>query len=246
MLRHTSMFIDGGVQLFRSNQTRWLGFSKYIYEIDMSTSWDLNTNYTESRIGRYANTSQAANPPNMLRGALYAAELESNRLFTFGGSTFLANDSDPAWQPPSQDPTSLWSYDTEIRNWESYNITDAVPWRPNWGLVTEDMSHDIGFFLNGQFDRGSSYGLYTSVEYEGGNVTNASFSEITYLSGMVMIDLHTQETKNVSTASLGAPRVAGGMVHAPGFGKTANGTLVAFGGMTSSGQDVDTFTNGAL
>lgn len=212
----------------------------------MSHSWDVNTNYTESRIGRYANTAANANPPNMLRGALYAAELETNKLFTFGGSTFLANESDPDWQPPSQDPTSLWSYDTEIRNWDSYNNTDVVTGRPNWGLITEDMTHDVGFFLNGQYDRGSSYGLYTSVEYEGGKVTNASYSQISYLSGMIMIDLHTQETKNVSTESLGAPRVAGGMVHAPGFGKTKNGTLVAFGGMRSGGENVDTFTNGDL
>lgn len=181
----------------------------------------------------------------MLRGALYAANRETNRLFTFGGSSFLANTTDPDWQPPSQDSTSLWSYDTEIRDWHSYNIS-TVPWRPNWGSIAEDIFHDIGFFLNGMYDRGSSYGLYTSVEYEGGQVTNDSFNEIRYLGGLIMIDLHTQETKNLSTATLGAPRVAGGLVYTPTFGKTANGTLLTFGGMRSSGQSRDTFTNGDL
>ncbi|KAF9637447.1 Galactose oxidase/kelch beta-propeller [Lasiodiplodia theobromae] len=243
MVRRDSIFIDGGVQTLRSNGTTWLTFSEYIYELDVSQSWDANTNFTESRIGRYSEAD--ANPPNMLRGALYAANRETNRLFTFGGSSFLANTSDPDWQPPSQDSTSLWSYDTEIRDWHSYNIS-TVPWRPNWGSIAEDIFHDIGFFLNGMYDRGSSYGLYTSVEYEGGQVTNDSFNEIRYLGGLIMIDLHTQETKNLSTATLGAPRVAGGLVYTPTFGKTANGTLLTFGGMRSSGQSRDTFTNGAL
>ncbi|OJD30981.1 cell wall anchored protein [Diplodia corticola] len=245
MVRRDSIFLDGGVQTLRSNNTTSLTFSKYIYELDVGKSWDVNTNFTESRIGRYAGTDTNANPPNMLRGALYAANRETNKLFTFGGSSFLANDSDPDWEPPSQDATSLWSYDTEIRDWHSYNIT-TIPWRPNWGAVAEDIVHDIGFFLNGQYDRGSSYGLYTSVEYEGGKVSNASFDEIRYLGGLIMIDLHTQETRNLSTESLGAPRVAGGLVYSPTFGKTANGTLLAFGGMRSSGQSVDTFTNGDL
>lgn len=212
----------------------------------MSQSWNASTNFTESRIGRYADNSTDSNPPNMLRGGLYAAMSESNRLFTFGGSTFLANDSDPDWAPPSKDPTTLWSFDTELRNWQSYDISASIPWRPNWGPVTEDVAHSVGFFLNGQYDRGSSYGLYTSVQYRGGTVTNDTFNQISYLGGMVMIDLHTQETRNLSTTTLGNPRVAGGLLHAPGFGKSKNGTLVAFGGMMSSGQGSDTFTNGQL
>ncbi|EKG22634.1 Galactose oxidase/kelch beta-propeller [Macrophomina phaseolina MS6] len=246
MLRGTSVFLDGGVELYQDNRTKWLGFSKYIYEVDMSESWDANMNYTASRIGRYSDNSTDANPPNMVRGGLFAAMSESNRLFTFGGSTFLANQTDPDWKPPSQDPTSLWSYDTEVRNWESYDITGAVPWRPNWGAQAEDVKRSVGFFLNGQYDRGSSYGLYTSVEYKGGVATNSTWNQIQYLGGLIMIDLHTQETKNLSTATLGSPRVASGLVHAPGFGKTKNGTLMAFGGMTSSGTGTDTFTNGNL
>ncbi|KAF9639232.1 Galactose oxidase/kelch beta-propeller [Lasiodiplodia theobromae] len=246
MLRRSSIFIDGGVELYQDNRTRWLGFNKYIYEFDMSQSWNASTNFTESRIGRYADNSTDSNPPNMLRGGLYAAMSESNRLFTFGGSTFLANDSDPDWAPPSKDPTTLWSFDTELRNWQSYDISASIPWRPNWGPVTEDVAHSVGFFLNGQYDRGSSYGLYTSVQYRGGTVTNDTFNQISYLGGMVMIDLHTQETRNLSTTTLGNPRVAGGLLHAPGFGKSKNGTLVAFGGMMSSGQGSDTFTNGQL
>ncbi|KKY27429.1 putative cell wall anchored [Diplodia seriata] len=233
------------IQLATDAHAGTIQVSKYIYELDVGKSWDVNTNFTESRIGRYAGTDANANPPNMLRGALYAANRETNRLFTFGGSSFLANDSDPDWEPPSQDATSLWSYDTEIRDWHSYNIS-GVPWRPNWGAVAEDIVHDVGFFLNGQYDRGSSYGLYTSVEYEGGTVSNASFAEITYLGGLIVIDLHTQETRNVSTDTLGAPRVAGGLVYSPTFGKSANGTLLTFGGMRSGGQSTDTFTNGAL
>ncbi|KKY17613.1 putative cell wall anchored [Diplodia seriata] len=246
MLRRTSIFIDGGVELYQDNHTRWLGSNRYIYEFDMSRSWDASTNFTESRIGRYSASSSDTNPPNMVRGGLFAAMSETNHLFTFGGSTFLANDSDPDWAPPSRDPTTLWSFDTELRNWESVDISAVVPWRPNWGAQAEDVAHSVGFFLNGQFDRGSSYGLYSSVQYRGGEVVNDTFDQISYLGGLVMIDLHTRETRNLSTQALGRPRVAGGLVHAPGFGKTANGTLVAFGGMASAGTGEDTFTNGDL
>ncbi|OJD38040.1 cell wall anchored protein [Diplodia corticola] len=249
MLRRTSIFIDGGVELYQDSHTRWLGANRYIYEFDMSRSWDSSTNFTESRIGRYSASSSASNPPNMVRGGLFAAMTVTNHLFTFGGTTFLANDSDPDWAPPSRDPTTLWSFDTELRNWQSVDVSAAVPWRPNWGAQAEDVAHSVGFFLNGIFDRGSSYGLYSSVEYTGGQVTNATFDQISYLGGLVMIDLQTRETRNLSTADLGQPRVAGGLVHAPGFGKTENGTLVAFGGMRSSGNggdDGDTFTNGDL
>lgn len=245
MLRRTSIFIDGGVELYQDNRTRWLGANKYIYEFDMSQSWDAS-NFTESRIGRYADNSVDSNPPNMVRGGLFAAMSVTNHLFTFGGSTFLANTSDPDWEPPSKDPTTLWSYDTEVRNWQSYDISSVVPWRPNWGAQAEDVAHSVGFFLNGQYDRGSSYGLYTSVQYRGGTTTNETFNQISYLPGLVMIDLHTQETRNLSTETLGAPRVAGGLLHAPGFGKTKNGTLVAFGGKMTAGTPTDTFTNGDL
>ncbi|KAH6663379.1 putative cell wall anchored protein [Halenospora varia] len=246
MLRDNSVFVDGGVQLFRDNETTWLGFSKYIFEIDMSRSWDTNTNFTERKIGRFGNSSMGANPPNMVRGGLFRGPANDKKLYTFGGSTFLANNSDPDWQPPSSDHYSLWSYDTSLMTWGQYDVTYAVPRRPNWGATAEAIRLGLGFILNGQVDRGSSYVLYTMSEYVGGKLSNATNNQTTYLGGMIIIDLLTQTARNVSTDTLGAPRVAGGLVHTQRFGKTENGTLVAFGGMRSRGERNTTFTNGIL
>ncbi|KAK4894464.1 hypothetical protein LTR27_007350 [Elasticomyces elasticus] len=246
MLRGSSVFIDGGVQLFRDNETTWMGSSKYIFEFDMSDSWNASTNFTEKKIGRYGDTSMNSNPPNMVRGALYRGPGNDTRLFTFGGSTFLANQSDPDWQAPVSDQIGLWSYDTSSMTWAQYDVTDVAPRRPNWGSVTEAIAQGIGFFLNGQIDRGSSEVMYTLSEYVGGELSNATNNQTTYLGGMVMIDMPTQTARNVSTETLGAPRVGGGLVHSPRFGKTKGGTLVAFGGMQSTNDRNNTFNNGAL
>lgn len=219
---------------------------KYIFEIDMSVPWDATINFTEKRIGRFGNTKMDANPPNMVRGALYRGLTKDRRLFTFGGSTFLANQSDPDWKQPDSDQYSMWSYDTEAMTWDQYDLTYAVPRRPNWGAVTEAISLGIAFVLNGQVDRGSSYVLYSMTEYVNGTMSNETYNQITYLGGMVIIDLATQIARNVSTDTLGAPRVAGGLVHGQRFGKTANGTLVTFGGMRSASDKTNTFSNGVL
>jgi hypothetical protein len=222
----------------------WVG--KYVFEIDLSRPWDLNTNFTEKRIGRFGNSLMGANPPNMVRGALFRGPTNDTRMYTFGGSTFLANTSDPSWQQPSSDHYSLWSYDTSLMTWNQYDITHAIPRRPNWGAVTEAISIGFGFVLNGMVDRGSSNVLYTLSEYIGGTLTNSTNDKITYLGGMAIIDLSTQAVRNVSTVTLGDPRVGGGLIFAPGFGKTSSGALVAFGGMRGRNEGENTFTNGIL
>lgn len=212
----------------------------------MSESWDVNTNYTEKRISRFGDTLMGANPPNMVRGALFRGPGNDTRVFTFAGSTFIANTSDPDWAAPSSNQYSLWSFDTTLQVWAQYDISQAVPQRPNWGSVGEAIGTGVGFYLNGQVDKGSSNVLYSTVEYIGGSVSNATDTEITYLDGMIIIDMPTQTARNVSSDTIGAPRVAGGLVHAPNFGKTSSGTLVAFGGMRSGNSAKDNFTNGIL
>lgn len=216
---------------------------RYIYQIDLGDSWDTATNYTVTQIGRFGN---GFNPPYMVRGALYRNSFKDSKLFTFGGSTFIANTTDPAWTMPSSDEISLWSYDTSSQTWAQYDVSSAVPRRPNRGLVTEAIPLGTGFFVNGQIDRGSDSALYSAVEYVGGVASNSTNDEISYLDGMLIVDMATQTVRNVSTETLGASRVAGGLVWAQRFGKTENGTVVAFGGMRSAGRGDNTFTNGIL
>jgi hypothetical protein len=186
-----------------------------------------------------------ANPPNMVRGALFRGPANDSKLYTFGGSTFLANETDTDWQAPKSDQYSLWSYDTSSMTWGQYDVSYAIPKRPNWGAVTEAISLGVGFFLNGQLDRGSSNVLYSMTEYVGGNVSNTN-DQTAYLGGMLIIDMATRAARNVSTETLGPPRVAGGLIHAPKIGKTKKGSLVTFGGMRSRDARNNTFQNGIL
>ena len=186
------------------------------------------------------------NPPNMIRGALFRGPGKDNRLYTFGGSTFLANKTDPSWQAPSSDEYSMWSYDTAAMTWGQFDITKAIPRRPNRGAWTEAVNIGVAFYLNGQVDRGSSYVMYTVTEYVGGRVSNATSDETELLGGMAIVDLNTRTVRNVSTDTLGSPRIGGGLLHTTAFGKTSNGTVVAFGGMGSTYDGTDTFNTGTM
>lgn len=188
-----------------------------------------------------------SNPPNMIRGGLWRGPPNDSKLYTFGGSTFLANNTDVDWKPPSDDSYALWSYDTASMKWGQYDISYAVPRRPNWGSVAEAVDLGVGFSLNGQIDRGSSEVMYTSGEYIGGQLSNVTYDQTTYLGGLTIIDMSGNvSARNVSTESLGPPRVASGLVYAPSFGKTVNGSLITFGGMKSVDLSTNTFRNGAL
>ena len=212
----------------------------------MSTSWDYTTNYTSKRIGRYGATKKDGNPPNMIRGALFRGPSTDTRLFTFGGSTFLANVSDPDWMAPTSDQYSLWSYDTASLKWSQYEITNAVPRRPNWGAWTEAIEKGVAFVLNGMVDWGSSEVMYTLGEYVGGKLSNVTKVQTTYLGGMLVIDLKTQKPRNVSTDTLGPPRVAGGLAYTDSFGRTMDGALITFGGMIAKNERNNTWFNGQL
>jgi hypothetical protein len=212
----------------------------------MSRPWDTKTNFTEKRIGRFGNSLMGANPPNMVRGGLFRGPPNDTKLYTFGGSTFLANETDPSWQSPGSDQYSLWSYDTSSMTWDQYDVSYAIPRRPNWGAVTEAVALGVGFILNGQVDRGSSNVLYSMNEYIAGVLTNTTNDQTNYLGGLLIINMATRVARNVSTVTLGAPRVAGGLIYAARFGKTAKGSLVTFGGMRSRDDRSNTFQDGVL
>lgn len=218
-----------------------------MFEIDLSKPWDTKTNFTEKQMGRFGDSSMGSNPPNMIRGGLWRGPPNDSRLFTFGGSTFLANSTDPDWKPPADDRYSLWSYDTASMKWGQYDISYAIPRRPNWGSVAEAVDLGVGFSLNGQIDKGSSNVMYSMGEYVEGNLSNATNDKTTYLGGLSIIDMSGKVTaRNVSTDSLGPPRVASGLVYAPSFGKTVNGSLITFGGMKSVDPSTNNFRNGEL
>jgi hypothetical protein len=93
---------------------------------------------------------------------------------------------------------------------------------PNHGAAAEAIDQGLGFYLNGQIDWGTSSRTLDTFPK----------SEDWYapLKGMIILDLNTQSTTNISSANLrgGLPRVGGSMEYIASVG--AMGALVALGG----------------
>lgn len=209
----------------------------------MGDSWDVTTNFTETVGARFGSAGTGSNPPAMVRGALFRGPINDSKLYTYGGSTFLANTSAEYWESPPDDTYSVWSFDTVASVWDQYDITSQVPVRPNWGAATEMSSAGLAFSLNGQTDRGSSNFSYSQVEYVG-EEQKSTGNDTSYHGGLIVFNLNNHTAWNRSTETLGDPRVAGGMIYVGNIG--IQGILLALGGMRSSGTGTNTVTNGRL
>ncbi|OJD36009.1 cell wall anchored protein [Diplodia corticola] len=154
------------------------------------------------------------------------ASSDASKIYTYGGTTFLGNTSFPGWTPAESDTYSLWSYDTSTHAWDQYDITKSSPLRPNRGSSAEAPALGLSFYLNGQIDAGSSA------------VAGASMNNDTeFLDGMIVLDTVNVSSQNLSTATLGNPRVAGGLQFIEAIGE--RGALVAIGGLQRSGNQTD-------
>lgn len=198
----------------------------------MSTSWDWKTNISMQKLEISDDAATGTRPPSLTRGAAYQGLQNDSKLYTYGGTSFMANRSFPDWAAPDASTYSLWSYDTVTQSWSQYDVTMASPYRPNRGAFAEATNLGLAFFLNGQIDHGTS------------SSTGMMGNRTDYLEGLIVIDTYTQTAKNISTDSLGEPRVAGGLQYIESIG--VNGILVALGGMRSSGSDNNNMTNGIL
>lgn len=108
----------------------------------------------------------------------------------------------------------------------------ASPRRPNRGASAEAPSLGLAFYLNGQIDSGSS-------------LQNSWMKNTTeHLEGMIVLNTVNQSAANVSTATLGSPRVAGGLLFIEQM--ATNGALVAVGGLQRSGESTELVTDTKL
>lgn len=168
----------------------------------MGTSWDTDTNFTETIETSFGSGAMGMGCPSMVRGALYRGPLNDTKLYTFGGSTFLANQSAADWKQPLDNTYSVWSFDIDTSIWNEYDITSQVPLRPDWGGWTERASKGFAYSLNGQIDRGSNNFEYDKIQTVGG-VEVSTGNLTTYLGGLVVFNLNNHTAWNRSSEPLG-------------------------------------------
>ncbi|KAF2087703.1 hypothetical protein K490DRAFT_73631 [Saccharata proteae CBS 121410] len=203
-IKDSYLWIDGGVETFNYNGDKILGYNQDLLRIEMSSSWDWKTDISELTIEKAKNSDTGTLPPSLTRGALFQGPANVTTIYSFGGTSCLANTTFSGYYVSDQ-----------------YDVTAASPRRPNRGAYAEAPALGPGFWLNGEIDQGSS------------TTTSNMGNETEYLQGMLVIDLVGQIAKNISTTSLGQPRVGGGLQFIDGLGD--NGVLVALGGMWASG-----------
>ena len=84
----------------------------------MTESWDWKTNITELQLKKFKNQDTGTYPPSLIRGGLYQGLDDDSRVYLLGGTTSLVNESFAWFAYPDSSAYSLWSYDTETRDWE--------------------------------------------------------------------------------------------------------------------------------
>jgi hypothetical protein len=189
--------------------------------IPLNFTWDWKTNIiVQAQAKNVTNPNTGTLPPSQIRGHMFHGPVNKPEVYVYGGTTFMGNQSFEAYAWPDSSAYPLWSY-TYGPNypWGQYAI--STPWMPNHGAATEAIDQGLGFYLNGQIDWGTSSKTLDTFKSEDIYVP---------LKGMVILDLNTQSSKNISTSKLrgGAPRVGGSMEYIASIG--GMGSLVALGG----------------
>ncbi|KAF2405298.1 hypothetical protein EJ06DRAFT_19966 [Trichodelitschia bisporula] len=221
VVKDGTLYIDGGIETFGSKKPYTLGSNQWIIQVDMSSSWDWKTNISETTRDKVENDETGSLPPNsMLRGAMYSGPAHSDVVYTFGGSKFALNTSFTDTYPEASSYT-LWSLNITSGAWRQFDVKEASPLRPSRGAYAEAKDQALGFYFNGQLDKGSS------TDTVGMGKTTIG------LTGMVVFnftDPAQPKASNVSTASIDdkTAAVGGSLTYVPGVGD--KGILVAAGG----------------
>jgi hypothetical protein len=189
----------------------------------MGDSWDWKTNISETAVTKTANPNTGTKPPSLIGGAMFQGLPGDTSIYIYAGTTSQLNSS---FSTPYPDPAtySLWSYDTSGRTWNQYDITMGSPLRPSKGASAEASDQGLGFYLNGQLDRGSS------------STTTSMENETVALGGMVVVNMTTttKSSRNISTSTIYSESgaVGGSLTYLPLIGQ--KGILVAMGGVSKS------------
>ncbi|ORY13046.1 hypothetical protein BCR34DRAFT_600168 [Clohesyomyces aquaticus] len=223
VVKNDVLYIDGGIQKYNGTQqvTPIWGINNYLLAIPLNFTWDWKKNIKINASPKNeTNPRTGTAPPSLIRGHMFHGPDNTSDVFLFGGTTYQGNTSFQGYSSPDASTYPLWSYAYGSKEfpWDQYDISQ--PWRVNHGAAAEAIDHGLGFYLNGQIDWGTSTrtGTINNVE---------SYLPV---DGMLVINLVTQTSANITTPGLrgNAARVGGSMDYITPVG--AEGILVAIGG----------------
>lgn len=242
VVKNSTLYIDGGKQSFinvNSNGTQEgdvtvgismrilillnAGYSprldEYLIIVDLSKPWDWKTNVSIKALAKPGMPQLPTSPPVVSRGAFYYGSDNDPNIYLWGGTTSKANTSFPGFIGPLPITFTMWSFDTHSHEWDHYDMSDSVPYRPSSGAYAEARDQHRSFYLNGQIDSGSST-----------QTMSLSLDTKIFQEGMIVIDHSNQTAKNISTKGLvgDKPRTRGRMQYISGLG--SHGIIVLIGG----------------
>jgi hypothetical protein len=223
VVKNDVLYIDSGVQKWNGTDIKKpiMGINSYMITIPLTFTWDWKTNIIiNAQAKNETNPATGTLPPSQIRGHMFHGPADKPEVYVYGGTTYMGNQSFEAYAWPDSTAYPLWSY-TSGPNYPWNQFATSQTWMPNHGSAGEAIDQGLAFYLNGQIDWGTS-----------SQTVNAFDTQDTYvpLDGMVVLDLNTHTSRNISTSRLrgGAPRVGGSMEYIPSVG--GKGVLVALGG----------------
>ena len=265
VVKNNTLFIDGGRQTFtdvvntggKPKQIGGItqGYSKlqslstdachtdifaddYLIQIDLATSWNWKTNISETAVIKKENPSTGTLPPIMSRGALFYGSDDDANIYLYGGAVSYVNSSFPGFHSPQPAQYALWSYEISKDQWGQYDTSLSVANRPSSGSFAEARDQQLGFFFNGQLEKGSQ-------------VSTESFgnTDHVFLDGLIVVNTSDHTARNLSTTAVvgDRPRARGRMQYMDDIG--GRGILVQVGGKqfrkdVQSGGDVGDLVRG--
>lgn len=198
-------------------------------QLDLGQSWDWQKNISWKALETTPNPKTGASVrPAMVIGSLFHGSFSSPDIWTYGGTIFRGNDTflDAVNPDAFHDQSNiypLWSFDNDKNTWDQFDIGTLTT--PNYGSSAEAPDQGLAFYLHGRTDNGTNIGAKNSGDVQ------------TLLDGMIVIDLVSHTSNNISTASMKdpQPRLGGGLQYVPGIGES--GILVALGGKVFDGLE---------
>lgn len=155
----------------------------------------------------------------VLNGALFSGSSSANEIYLYGGGEKSMNTSFYGYTDPTSPDQTFLSYDVTNNQWATINVDSTTPEKPSNGSSADVPDQGLGFYFNGEINKGSSTGT-TSIPEE----------QSVPLEGMVMLNMTDNTTRNISTAGIDTnSRNGGSLQYIPGIGE--KGILIQFGGM---------------
>ncbi|CAI6314729.1 unnamed protein product [Periconia digitata] len=241
-IKNDTLYIDSGVQKF-DDESSYMGINDHIMTIPLANGWDWKKSEGDPQfldISRepknLTNPKSGTNIPSLFRGYMFSGPQNTSKVFPFGGTNYLLNETFVARTIPNSSRNALWSYSpgsgSSDTKWDQYDV-DQI-WMPNHGAGADAPDLGLGFYLNGQIDKGTD--ARTDSQF---NDTSQSFYKPVH--GMLVLDLvHTSSAaKNLSTSTMkkSLSRVGGSLDYIPSVGDS--GILVALGGQIQPALDQD-------